>query len=71
MKIIEARITELPKSLFDPMPEVRVKFDSGREEKLFSFYPDEISFDANEFIGLTREQALRLYTKKDVAFLRS
>lgn len=71
MKIIEARITEMPKSLWDPMPEVWVTYSNGREEKLFSYYPDEIAFSADEFIGLTRDQAFALYTKRDVEYLRS
>jgi len=71
MTIVKARITEQPKSLFDPMPEVWVTYEDGEEEKLFSYYPDEISFDASEFVGLTREQAMSLYTKKDIAYLRA
>jgi hypothetical protein len=71
MKIIKSRITEQPKTLFDPMPEVWVTYEDGEEEKLFSYYPDEISFEESEFIGLTRDEALKLYHKKDVAYLRS
>lgn len=71
MRITAARITEQPKSLFDPMPEVWVTYEDGEEEKLFSYYPDEISFDEHEFVGLTREQAMRLYTKKDIDYLRA
>jgi hypothetical protein len=71
MTIVKARITEQPKSLFDPMPEVWVTYDDGEEEKLFSYYPDEISFDADEFIGLTRGGAFKLYHKKDVAYLKA
>lgn len=71
MTIVKARITEQPKSLFDPMPEVWVTYEDGEEEKLFSYYPDEISFDADEFIGLTRERAFKLYHKKDVAYLKA
>jgi hypothetical protein len=71
MTIVKARITEQPKSMFDPMPEVWVTYEDGEEEKLFSYYPDEISFDASEFVGLTRDAANRLYSKKDVAYLRA
>jgi len=71
MRITAARITEQPKSLFDPMPEVWVTYEDGEEEKLFSYYPDEISFDASEFVGLTRDAANKLYSKKDVAYLRA
>ncbi len=71
MKIISARITAQPKTIFDPMPEVWVTYEDGEEEMLFSYYPDEISFEKDEFVGLTREQAFHLYHKKDVAYLRS
>jgi hypothetical protein len=71
MTITNARITVQPKNLFDPMPEVWVTYENGKEEKLFFYYPDEISFTPAEFIGLTREEALSLRHKKDVAYLRS
>lgn len=71
MKIIKARITQMPKDLFDPMPEVYVTYEDGTEERLFQYYPDELSFSAQEFIGLTRSQALDLYRKKDIQYLQS
>jgi hypothetical protein len=71
MTILKARITEQPKQMFDPMPEVWVTYEDGKEEKLFSYYPDEISFTESEFIGLTKEEAHQLFHKKDVAYLRS
>lgn len=71
MKIIDCHITKMPKSLFDPMPEVHVTYENGDKEMLFSYYPDEISFSSNEFIGLTRDQALSLRHGKDVRFLQS
>jgi hypothetical protein len=71
MTIVKARITEQPKSMFDPIPEVWVTYEDGEEEKLFSYYPDEISFDTSEFVGLTREQAIKLRVKKDIEYLRA
>lgn len=41
------------------------------EYTLFVFYPDEISFSASEFIGLTEEEGLAIFTRKDIAYLRS
>lgn len=70
LKIVEAHITKQPVQLFDPLPEVVVTYNDGVVENLFSYYPDEISFVAEEFIGLTRQQALELKGKKDVAYLR-
>ena len=71
MKIIAARITKMPQSLFDPMPQVIAEFEDGTIKSLFSYYPDEISFTASEFIGLTEKEAHDLFHKKDVQYLRS
>jgi hypothetical protein len=60
-----------PQSIFDPMPEVAVTYSDGIRETLFTFYPDELSFTEREFVGLTRDQALALRHRKDVAYLRS
>ena len=43
----------------------------GKEQKLFEFYPDEISFSSNEFVGLTIEEARHLKFEKDKKFLQS
>ena len=71
-KITSCRITAMPKNLFDPMPQVMVTVEGSNEEhKLFSYYPDEISFSPNDFIGITVRQALNLRHKRDVAYLTS
>ena len=51
--------------------EVLVIYDNSSNEIIFTYYPDEISFEPNELIGLTRKQALELYHQKDIAYLRS
>lgn len=71
MKIKEAKIGPMPKALFDPMPTVKVTYEDGTEETLFSYYPDEISFQEKEFVGLTRDEAFALRHRKDVAWLQS
>lgn len=71
MQIIDCFITRMPESLLDKMPEVHVTYEDGKKEMLFSYYPDEISFNHKEFIGLTRDQALELRHKKDVAYLKN
>jgi hypothetical protein len=71
MKITSARITEMPKDFFDPMPQVHVTLENGKEEFLFEYYPDEISFTASEFVGLTIEEARHLKFVKDKKFLQS
>lgn len=71
MKVINARITEMPRQIFDPMPQVYVTTEDGSEHYLWEYYPDEISFSANEFVGLEYEDARRLKFIKDRAYLRS
>ena len=62
----------MPASLFDPMPQVMVVLEGESQEKLlFEYYPDEISFSPNEFIGLTEAEAKRLKFKKDKNYLQS
>lgn len=62
---------KMPEGMLDPMPQVKVQFDDGSEKTLFEFYPDELSFTEDEFIGLTEEQAHELRMKKDIEFLQS
>ncbi|RZU29091.1 hypothetical protein BDD14_6688 [Edaphobacter modestus] len=69
--IKSARITPMPKGPFDSMPEVFAVFTDGEERRLFSFYPDEISFAPVEFVGLTEREACVLRHRRDVAYLRS
>ena len=69
LKIISVEITEQPKSFFDPMPKVIATFEDGGVEELFEYYPDEITFSASEFKGLTRTEAITLKFDKDKAFI--
>lgn len=61
----------MPQFLGDPMPKVHAYFDDGADFVLFEFYPDEISFNEIEFVGLTASEAMTLRPRKDVAFLQS
>jgi hypothetical protein len=74
-KIVSCKIgpypRPMPEGMFDPMPSVNVTLEDGATRKLFDFYPDEISFSENEFIGLTTAEAMALRHKKDVAYLQS
>ena len=71
MKIKSAQVGHRPASIFDPPPAVVVTFEDGTSKNLFVFYPDEISFSPEEFVGLTEEEAFSLRHKKDVDYLRS
>jgi hypothetical protein len=71
-KIIKCRITAYPKDFMDPMPKVMVTLEGETDEKeLFQFYPDEIDFNSNEFIGLTEDEARALKGKKDKHYLQN
>ena len=61
----------MPKGMFDPMPKVEVQFNNGVEKILFEFYPDEISFSEDEFIGLTEDEAYRLRIVRDINYIQS
>lgn len=61
----------MPEGMFDPMPEVIATFEDGSKKYLFAFFPDEVSFRASEFVGLTEEEAHTLFQRKDTTYLRS
>jgi hypothetical protein len=75
MKIKSVTITPMPRpmpeGMFDPMPEVVATFEDGSTKRLFSFFPDEVSFQPSEFAGLTEAEAHSLFQRKDTAYLRS
>jgi hypothetical protein len=69
--IVSARITPLPKRIGDPLPEVWATFSDGTEKMLFTYFPDEISFQEEDFLGLDEEEA-RLYKfGRDRSYLQS
>ena len=68
--VVSAWITPLPQRLGDPLPEVWVTCEDGSETKVFDFYPDEISFSGDDFVGLTIEECRLLKFGRDRAFLQ-
>jgi hypothetical protein len=71
-KIIHCRITEQPKSLFDPIPKIFVTLEGETEEQyLLEYYPDEISFTEEEITGLTISEVRTLHFQKDKRYLQS
>lgn len=61
----------MPEGMFDTMPSVFVTLSNGESLRLFEYYPDEISFEETEFIGLTVNEAKRLRTLKDIKYIQS
>ena len=64
-------LSEQPESFFDPLPKVMVTLDNNTEQCVFEYYPDEISFTPNEFIGLTLDECRHLKFVKDKKYLTS
>lgn len=69
--IVRATISCAGPGPFGALPTVSAEFDDGSRKELFSFYPDEISFTASEFEGLTEANARHLKFQKDRAYLKS
>jgi hypothetical protein len=69
--VVSARITPLPQRLGDPLPQVWVTCQDGTETKVFDYYPDELTFAADDFVGLTVEECRLLKFGRDRAFLQS
>lgn len=70
-RIVSVRITPLPKHLGDPLPQVWATLSDGTTKMLFTYYPDEVSFDDKELVGLTEEEAQLLKFGRDRAYLQS
>ena len=71
-KITHVELKQIP--IFGNMHSIDVIVktnDSEKPIKLFSYFPDEISFTQNELIGLTIPEAHSLRTKKDIAYLQN
>ena len=47
------------------------EMSDGSEVELFSYYPDEISFQPFEVVGMTKREASQVFVQKDTAYLRS
>jgi hypothetical protein len=71
MKIVSVVIGKPQYSLFADMPYVTATFESGWTEELFFYDPDEISFEAREFVGRTVHEAIILKLNREVNYLRS
>lgn len=61
-KIFEGRFTNIVGVVYD---------DGSVDDRLATYYPDELSFNEDEFIGLTKKEALDLMFQKDLEYLRS
>jgi hypothetical protein len=71
MKITSCSLQEQQSLLGPGHTDVHVIYEDGSKQKLFSFYSDEIQFTEAEVVGLTREEALELFHRRDTDYLRS
>jgi hypothetical protein len=70
-KVIARAVITKPTDMFT-CPEVFVVFEGeAQKHRLFEYFPDEISFSPEEFVGLTKRQAHELKARKDLAYLKS
>jgi hypothetical protein len=69
-RIVSATISAMPVEVWDPLPVITATFSDGTTKRLFSYFPDEISFLPSELVGLTEEEARALKGKKDAVYLR-
>jgi hypothetical protein len=67
--IVSVIISPIPVEISDPLPVITATFSDGAVKRLFSYFPDEISFLPSEFVGLTEEEASQLKGKKDRVYL--
>ena len=51
--------------------EVTATFEDGTEDVVLRYYPDEVSYTTNEFIGKTSQEVADMHHRKDVAYLQS
>jgi len=69
-RIVSATIGPIPVEVWDPLPEVTATFTDGSVRRLFSYFPDEVSFLPQEFVGMTEDEARALKAKKDSVYLK-
>lgn len=48
-----------------------VTVEGGLTEAIYIYYPDELTFTEQEFVGLTKKEAKDLCHQRDVQYLRS
>ena len=53
------------------MAKVIAEFEDGTEKMIFEFFPDEINFNDDEFVGMTEDEAYAIKRQKDIQYLRS
>ncbi|WP_148231976.1 hypothetical protein [Deinococcus proteolyticus] len=69
MKIKSATIP--PRQSFLDMGRVEATFEDGSTAVVLEFYPDEVSYSPQEFIGKTREEVRAMHRAKDRAYFLS
>ena len=64
---------QIKKSIVDPTVNIMEVWidDEPDWQVLFSYYPNELHFSEDEFVGLTVEDAIKLRWERDLEYLRS
>lgn len=68
-RIVSVVISPIPMEVWEPLPEIVATFSDGSVRRLFTYFPDEISFLPSEFVGMTEDEARALKAKKDTVYL--
>lgn len=73
MTKIKSASIKYPAHIFDGDGKavVTAEFEDGTSTEVLRFYADELSFCESELVGLTRQEVSELFTRKDIAYLRS
>jgi len=69
MKIVSVRFQDSDHRYGDK--EAVATLEDGREEFVFPWFSDELSFREEELLGLTVEEARDVKTARDIAYLRA
>ena len=69
-RITAAHITPYLSKISDPLPRVLVAVDGESKWELFEFFPDEIYFTPDEFVGLSISKAWHLKRVRDSEYLK-
>ena len=68
--ITRVTIGPMPMTVLDAPPAIHAWFSNGTDKNIFTYYPDEISFQESELVGLTEAQARQLRRQKDMQYLQ-
>lgn len=70
MKITSARVIH-PNVKKGEYQSIMIGTIEGKEVELFRYYPDELYFDSDYLVGMTKEEAVQIFLRMDKEYLQS